>query len=101
MGRQTDANESAFRFILNHSKAIVSNTYLGPYPRKRLADEPKPAPKTPIRESLNGMAPDDTQNEGRVHGGGLKKPEPREPTNVRVPFPKDHFPETACSGRLP
>jgi len=39
-----------------------------------------------VWELLNGIAPDNLHNEGRVYGGGLQKIEPRELLNVDVPF---------------
>jgi len=38
MGRQNTENSNAFRFILNNSKATVTNSYLALYPRKNLSD---------------------------------------------------------------
>jgi hypothetical protein len=95
MGRQKDSSKSAFRFILNNSKAIVSNSYLALYPNKPLADRliTKPELKIQICELLNGMTPENIQNEGRIYGGGLNKVEPKELLNVSVPFLKKLVPE--------
>ena len=88
MGRQNTENSSAFRFILNHSKATVTNSYLALYPRKNLSDSiaRKPDLKKTIWEMLNGITPDSLHSEGRVYGGGLQKIEPKELLNVDVPF---------------
>ncbi|MDR1871100.1 MAG: Eco57I restriction-modification methylase domain-containing protein [Deltaproteobacteria bacterium] len=95
MVRQTDKTKSAFRFILNNSKAIVSNSYLALYPKKHLADciSHKPELKTIIWESLNSMTPENIHKEGRIYGGGLTKIEPKELLNVSVPFLKSIVPE--------
>lgn len=88
MGRQSGENSSAFRFILNNSKATVTNSYLALYPRKLLSDiiARKPSLKRTIWEMLNGMTPDRLHDEGRIYGGGLQKIEPKELLNVDVPF---------------
>ena len=88
MGRQSAEKGSAFRFILNHSKAIVTNSYLALYPRKNLSENfaRNPDLKRTVWEMLNGMASEDLHNEGRVYGGGLQKIEPGELLNVDVPF---------------
>lgn len=88
MGRQSDSNNSAFRFILNNSKATVTNSYLALYPRKNLLErfDRKPALKRAVWERLNSMTPDSLHDEGRIYGGGLQKIEPKELLNVNVPF---------------
>lgn len=88
MGRQSTKSDSAFRFILNNSRATVTNSYLALYPRKNLAESlaQKPALKKTVWELLNAIAPDSLHSEGRVYGGGLQKIEPRELLNVDVPF---------------
>jgi hypothetical protein len=88
MGRQSSENSSAFRFILNNSKATVTNSYLALYPRDSLSDRIARTPnlKRTVWEMLNGMAPASLHDEGRVYGGGLQKIEPKELLNVDVPF---------------
>ncbi|MCL2134235.1 MAG: SAM-dependent DNA methyltransferase [Candidatus Bathyarchaeota archaeon] len=88
MGRQSGENSGAFRFILNNSKATVTNSYLALYPRKLLSDVivRRPDLKRMIWEMLSGMAPGKLRDEGRVYGGGLQKIEPSELLNVDVPF---------------
>jgi len=88
MGRQRAENSSAFRFILNNSKATVTNSYLALYPRKSLSESlvRKPDLKRTVWEMLNGMTPDSLHDEGRIYGGGLQKIEPKELLNVDAPF---------------
>jgi len=88
MGRQSKEHDSAFRFILNNSRATVTNSYLALYPRKSLLGciTQKPDLKKTIWELLNTITPDSLHSEGRVYGGGLQKIEPKELLNVDVPF---------------
>ena len=88
MGRQSTGNGSAFRFILNNSRAIVTNSYLALYPRKSLSESlaQKPSLRKTVWELLNMITPDSLHSEGRVYGGGLQKIEPKELLNVDVPF---------------
>jgi hypothetical protein len=88
MGRASGGRNNAFRFILNNSKATVTNSYLALYPRKNLSDrfEESPYLKRTIWELLNEMTSDSLKDEGRIYGGGLQKIEPKELLNVDVPF---------------
>ena len=88
MGRQSAKSDGAFRFILNNSKATVTNSYLALYPREGFSESLARTPrlKREVWELLNGMAPENLHNEGRVYGGGLQKIEPRELLNVDIPF---------------
>jgi hypothetical protein len=88
MGRSSKKRGNAFRFILNNSRATVTNSYLALYPRMNLTEEFKRTPslKRTIWEMLNGMNADTLHDEGRVYGGGLMKIEPKELMNVDVPF---------------
>jgi predicted RNA methylase len=88
MGRQNKNNSNAFRFILNNSKATVTNSYLALYPRENLSETfiCNPDLKRTIWELLNNITPDSLNSEGRVYGGGLRKIEPKELLNVDVPF---------------
>lgn len=85
MGRGRDGNPLPFRFILNHSNAVVTNTYLMLYPKKELARLIAVSPQAAeqIWSSLNAITADDLQAEGRVYGGGLRKIEPNELARVR------------------
>ncbi|MDR1312186.1 MAG: SAM-dependent DNA methyltransferase, partial [Deltaproteobacteria bacterium] len=92
MGRKTDIkNNNAFRFILNHSKAIVTNSYYALYPRRTLSlyFSRFPDLKRKIWLMLNTLTPDNLDDEGRVYGGGLQKIEPKELMNIDVPFLAD------------
>jgi len=88
MGRASGERNSAFRFILNNSKATVTNSYLALYPRKSLSDKlvTTPTLKRTIWEMLNETTSDSLKSEGRVYGGGLQKIEPKELLNIDVPF---------------
>jgi len=91
MGRTSNKRSSAFRFILNNSKATVTNSYLALYPRKNLSEKfaATPSLKRTVWELLNDMTSDSLYNEGRIYGGGLQKIEPKELLNVDVPFLSD------------
>jgi hypothetical protein len=73
-----------FRFILNYSKATVTNTYLMLYPRTAVAGalENDPTLTERIWSALNRIEPDVIRGEGRIYGGGLHKIEPKELSNV-------------------
>ncbi len=79
MGR-TGQGKGAFRFILNHSKAITANVYLMLYPRPPIArvfrDHPDALRST--WTALNAIPWDELLGIGRVYGGGLHKMEPKE-----------------------
>lgn len=84
MGRSNSDNNAPFRFILNHSNAIVTNTYLMLYPKEtikeRIAKEPSLTHQ--IWKCLQSITTDDFESEGRVYGGGLRKIEPKELGNI-------------------
>jgi hypothetical protein len=88
MGRASSKRDSAFRFILNNSRATVTNSYLALYPRDNLSERfvRTPSLKQTVWEMLNGLTSDSLHDEGRVYGGGLQKIEPKELLNVDVPF---------------
>ena len=88
MGRSSSERSSAFRFILNNSKATVTNSYLALYPNKNLAEQFTIAPslKRTVWEMLNDLTADSLHDEGRVYGGGMQKIEPNELLNIDVPF---------------
>ncbi|MDR1164716.1 MAG: N-6 DNA methylase [Deltaproteobacteria bacterium] len=92
MGRKTDSkNNNAFRFILNHSKAVVTNSYYALYPRRTLSIYFSRFPylKRKVWLMLNALTSDSLDDEGRVYGGGLQKIEPKELMNIDVPFLAD------------
>ena len=75
MGRGGNGNPLPFRFILNHSDAVVTNTYLMLYPKKELVRLIAVSPQSveQIWGSLNAITADDLQAEGRVYEGRAKK----------------------------
>ena len=84
MGRSNGETNAPFRFILNHSNAIVTNTYLMLYPKETINERTLKDPSLihQIWECLQSITTDDFENEGRVYGGGLRKIEPRELGNI-------------------
>ena len=86
MGRHDTPGARPFRFILNHSQATASNSYLMLYPRPRLAamqaGHPGLLPR--VWEALRAIEPGAMLDEGRVYGGGLHKMEPKELGRVPV-----------------
>lgn len=87
MGRTDKNGKKSFRFVLNHSKAIVANSYLILYPKPELATviAERPQMVSIFFEALNGIAEKVMVDEGRVYGGGMHKLEPRELANVPSP----------------
>lgn len=87
MGRENDAHASPFRFILNHTRAIATNSYLMLYPNALLQNIITQTPSVlhKVWNTLNHIAADDLEREGRVYGGGLKKIEPKELSYVKCP----------------
>lgn len=83
MGRHLSSS-SPFRFILNNSNAIVTNTYLMMYPRPYLAQMLviTPGLLKEVWQALNKISIDRLKAEGRVYGGGLYKLEPGELSNI-------------------
>ncbi|MCL2654576.1 MAG: Eco57I restriction-modification methylase domain-containing protein [Coriobacteriia bacterium] len=88
MGRGTKDSELPFRFILNHSKALVTNSYLMLYPRESAPElcGDKSSPIKTVWHELNRLSPDALISEGRVYGGGLRKIEPKELGEVICSF---------------
>lgn len=84
IGRSDNQGKKPFRFILNRSKAIVSNSYLILYPKPLLAEilERNPRFDTLIIDALNQISGSSMLDEGRVYGGGMHKMEPSELANV-------------------
>ncbi len=75
-----------FRFVLNRSRALAPNVWLGLYPRPALAAQIQQRPELlrAIRDELQALTLDDLQQEARVYGGGLYKLEPRELGRLRL-----------------
>lgn len=86
MGRQNPKRETPFRFILNHSKALVTNSYLILYPKPMLAEVLNNQPEMAklIWQGLTSISAKTLIEEGRVYGGGLHKVEPKELGNIPV-----------------
>lgn len=84
IGRSNKEGKKPFRFILNHSRAIVSNSYLVLYPKPYLDKEIKENPilKKRLLKALNQITGKSMIGEGRVYGGGMYKIEPKELSNV-------------------
>ncbi|MFD2179517.1 Eco57I restriction-modification methylase domain-containing protein [Veronia pacifica] len=84
IGRSDQEGKKPFRFILNNSKAIVSNSYLILYPNSKLEKEmnKKPQLKELLLKALNQITGKAMLDEGRVYGGGMHKLEPKELANV-------------------
>lgn len=84
IGRSDNQGGKPFRFVLNRSKAIVSNSYLILYPKPSL----KKAIETNVKlsdeliQALNQITGKVMIDEGRVYGGGMYKIEPKELANV-------------------
>jgi len=97
MGREKADGNNAFRFILNHSKAVVTNAYLALYPKESLKQEfaRNPSLKRNIWELLNDLKPEIISGEGRVYGGGLKKIEPSELLKVPLPNMQEILPPSS------
>lgn len=87
MGRGRVEHAAPFRFILNHTNAVATNSYLMLYPKDglRRAIERSPENLKKIWMALNAITASDLECEGRVYGGGLKKIEPRELACVKCP----------------
>jgi adenine-specific DNA-methyltransferase len=84
IGRSDNENKKPFRFILNHSKAIVANSYLILYPSSNLLEiiACYPPIAEQLLEALNNITVRAMLDEGRVYGGGMHKLEPKELANV-------------------
>ncbi|MBF0180996.1 MAG: Eco57I restriction-modification methylase domain-containing protein [Magnetococcales bacterium] len=84
LGRSNSKCGRPFRFILNHSRATITNVYLAMYPTPTLSAA-MCKDRHLIRRiwaALNRITPAQLLGEGRVYGGGLHKLEPRELANV-------------------
>lgn len=84
IGRSDKEGKKPFRFVLNRSKAIVSNSYLILYPKPPLEKKIKEKPqlKEQLLQALNQITGKAMTDEGRVYGGGMHKMEPKELANV-------------------
>ena len=84
IGRSDKAGKKPFRFILNQSKAIVTNSYLILYPNPDLekAINENPNLDKLLIEALNQITGKAMVAEGRGYGGRMYKLEPKELANV-------------------
>jgi adenine-specific DNA-methyltransferase len=84
MGRGSKGSHQPFRFILNHSSAIVANSYLVLYPKAHLTEQLRRdrSLARKLWQALNSISAHVLTEEGRVYGGGLHKMEPKELANV-------------------
>lgn len=87
MGRGSSEHTIPFRFILNHTNAIATNSYLMLYPKDFLCDAITQSPGIlhKVWEALTNITASDLECEGRIYGGGLKKIEPKELACVKCP----------------
>lgn len=87
MGRRKSEHSAPFRFILNHTDAIATNSYLMLYPKAFLSEAIAQSPDIlhKIWEILTNITASDLECEGRIYGGGLKKIEPKELSCVKCP----------------
>ncbi len=87
MGRGRSENIAPFRFILNHTNAIATNSYLMLYPKDFFSEAIARSPDILHKawEILANITASDLECEGRTYGGGLKKIEPKELAHVKCP----------------
>ena len=86
MGRKNKDNSVPFRFVLNESKAIATNSYLMLYPKEKLQEilETDKSILERIWKLLNEINSSSFTKEGRTYGGGLHKIEPKELGMVKI-----------------
>lgn len=84
LGRENTKRSKPFRFILNWSRATVTNVYLNLYPKPLLAQAMSAKTVSPrqVWELLDRICPQAMLDESRVYGGGLRKLEPKELARV-------------------
>ena len=87
MGRGNGKHAAPFRFILNHTSAVATNSYLMLYPKTILQEAIIQTPDIlhKVWDALSNITANDLESEGRVYGGGLKKIEPKELSYVKCP----------------
>lgn len=84
MGRSGN-NDRLFRFILNDTTAVATNSYLLLYPKAEFKRKLRNvAVLRRVWNVLNSIPKEDLKRCGRVYGGGLYKIEPKELLNVPV-----------------
>jgi hypothetical protein len=84
IGRNADHKTHPFRFILNRSKATVTNSWLALYPTPLLKAilHQKTDLDVELLHQLNSMPSELLLDEGRVYGGGMYKLEPKEMARI-------------------
>jgi len=84
IGRKTEQKAHPFRFILNRSKATVTNSWLAFYPTPLLNEvfQRKSGLDIEILNQLNSISSEVLIDEGRVYGGGMYKLEPKEMARI-------------------
>ena len=84
IGRNTQHKTHPFRFILNHSQATVTNSWLALYPTPLLKEflQRMPGLDVEILKQLNSIPPERLIDEGRVYGGGMYKLAPKEMARI-------------------
>lgn len=87
MGRSNGETQSPFRFILNLSRAVVTNVYLNLYPVEHVAHRlcESEGRYFELLELLKGIPLLDVVRAGRAYGGGLHKIEPKELAQLVLP----------------
>ncbi len=87
-----------FRFLLNESKAITTNSFLGLYPKpilKRLNIDYRS-----FLNQLNSIQTEELIAKGRSYGGGMYKLEPKELSNVELELERELIQELEISEQL-
>jgi len=85
MGRSKNDKDAPFRFILNHTDAVATNSYFMLYPKAEITEvlDKNPDYIKNIWHVLQSISRSDLVRQGRIYGGGLMKIEPRELSNVQ------------------
>lgn len=86
MGRQKTKESLPFRFILNRSKAVATNSYhvLYPKPHVQKVLDNNPDLINILWQTLRGISLEMLLNEGRVYGGGMYKMEPKDLASIQI-----------------
>lgn len=86
IGRINDKRKNPFRFILNKSNAIASNSYLFLYPKEHISNilYSNPDYLNMVKNFFDEIDISKLLEEGRVYGGGMYKLEPKELAKVKA-----------------
>ncbi len=88
MARENKSDGSSFRFFLNYSNAIATNTFLMMYPKnnlQQLINRDKQV-LLDVHELLNNISSDVIKQNARVYSGGMMKLEPSELLNIPINY---------------